>query len=303
MEPPDFQLTMGLTRDGQEVVQMKKIVLFLLPFCFAIVGAADVEKPGAPVLPCGQTDLETVILIPLEGPAIIPDATGKVTFCKNDVSRFRLHVALGHLLPNHSYVLALNGWNGKPGNNKLMKQFETFGALGKYDFATVTTDAHGSFDTQVEIPDLCVGDYDVKLLVKDPQQSFHVILAGDHVKFEVVQIVLQVPEKVDEPAQLVSGRVSESTRSVYVFLHPITTKIWHVQNLPTAPTKKGEWHTLCYFGTQEVGTNEYYEVVAIAAREKGVFKEGATLENLEMRKVLEQYADSRSEISVVFRPE
>ena len=77
--------------------------------------------------------------------------------------------------------------------------------------------------------------------------------------------------------ELVGGTVSDSKLNVYVLIHPLTTNLWWVQNMPTVGPD-GKWQSFCYFGTENLGIGEPYEIIAVATSKKKLYQPGDTLE-------------------------
>jgi len=83
---------------------------------------------------------------------------------------------------------------------------------------------------------------------------------------QAVEIEITRPENNAELGhqELVKGRVAPVTQSnVYVLLHPLACNLWFVQNPPSVINADGTWQTLCYFGTENQGVGEYFDLVAI----------------------------------------
>jgi hypothetical protein len=83
---------------------------------------------------------------------------------------------------------------------------------------------------------------------------------------QAVEITITRPENNAEVGhqELVQGNVSLVTRNnVYVLLHPLACDLWFVQNPPSVINADGTWQTLCYFGMENQGVGEYFELVAI----------------------------------------
>ncbi len=87
------------------------------------------------------------------------------------------------LRPNHRYQLTINGYTNHPSNEILM-QYDTWNGEGYYDFKKVTTDSDGLLTTSINIR-LPVGEYRVKLLIKDPELNYLVVWNEDNVVFVV----------------------------------------------------------------------------------------------------------------------
>ncbi len=97
---------------------------------------------------------------------------------------------------------------------------------------------------------------------------------------ESVQVRIEQPQQDSEVGQheIVRGKVSDTNARVYVLVHPMMTNLWWVQRLPSPPNQDGSWQTLCYFGTETEGKNEYFEVIAIVTHKN--LKEGQILKEL-----------------------
>ena len=119
--------------------------------------------------------------------------------------------------------------------------------------------------------------------------------------FSSVNVEAQSPEiEIIQPTQqasvghqeLVLGKVSDPNSRVYVLVHPMATKMWWVQRIPSPPNRDGSWSTLCYFGTENQGIGEYFEIVGIQTEQQ--LGEGQTLKKIPSRSV-------RSDIVIVKR--
>jgi len=98
---------------------------------------------------------------------------------------------------------------------------------------------------------------------------------------QAMEIKITRPENNAELGQqeLVQGKVSPVTKSrVCVLVHPMATNLWWVQNPPSVINADGTWQTLCYFGTENQGVGEYFELVAIVVNSQ--LKEGKTMSEL-----------------------
>lgn len=63
---------------------------------------------------------------------------------------------------------------------------------------------------------------------------------------------------------LVRGKVStDYSGNVYVLVHPILTDLCWVQQPPLSINGDGTWQSLCYFGTENQGIGESFEIIAI----------------------------------------
>ncbi len=79
--------------------------------------------------------------------------------------------------------------------------------------------------------------------------------------------------------ELVRGTVSDPKLNVYILIHPLVTNLWWVQNIPTVGPD-GRWQSLCYFGTENNGIGEPFEIIAIATTKQELYKPGDTLKTV-----------------------
>jgi hypothetical protein len=94
-----------------------------------------------------------------------------------------VRVALEGLLPDHPYILTLNGNPKLAGNANLIDSVPGGGPERYFDFQTVTTDARGSYLATFAIA-LPAGPYDVRFYVKDTS-DFKIVLYHDFFPFGV----------------------------------------------------------------------------------------------------------------------
>jgi len=100
----------------------------------------------------------------------------------------------------------------------------------------------------------------------------------------VVSQTTQQPISIISPAEgshvcmrtLVSGSISDSSLQVFVLIHPMATGKFWIQPIPTV-SSDGKWKAYCYFGEPNIGIGEPFEIVAVASKNKKLFKEGDTL--------------------------
>lgn len=107
-----------------------------------------------------------------------------------------------------------------------------------------------------------------------------ILLGSSIVDAQNIRIRIERPNQGAEVGhiELVRGNVSDLNAPIYVLVHPMLTKLWWIQRLPSPPNQDGSWQTICYFGTETKGINEYFEVVAIVTLRK--LKEGQTISDL-----------------------
>ena len=84
---------------------------------------------------------------------------------------------------------------------------------------------------------------------------------------------------------------------VCVLVHPITADQWWVQNLPSLPDEVEEsiwsWTTTIYCGTEQHGTREQYEVIAIAEDQQSLCEPGKQIKMAVANELLAKYPRSR----------
>lgn len=271
-----------------------QLALFLFLFFWGTIKYVSGEE-----LVC-QGDIGKEILINKYG--ILPkEARGEIQYCGRQSGEFRGRVRLENLFPQAGYLLTLNGYPGSPGNEQLKQKCERRGNEGYCDFQTIGTDAKGNFDNVVRL-NLEPGDYRVKFFVKNLEKEprYQIVLLSDNPGFTVlarggytVEILSPGPDTQVEVTALIKGRVSDPKLYVYVFVHPLMTKSWWVQRLPSPPNKDASWQSIGYFATKEgAGIGEYYEVMAIAAPDRSLFKEGEQISQEKVMQIRDQFPHS-----------
>jgi len=93
------------------------------------------------------------------------------------------------------------------------------------------------------------------------------------------EIVITSPEEGEMITWSPEGYYAKGTYSglrpglnIYVIVHPLTTGQWWVQSTPSL-SDEGTWETRVYFGTEELGAGEEYELYAVITEltlEKGL---------------------------------
>lgn len=77
---------------------------------------------------------------------------------------------------------------------------------------------------------------------------------------------------------MVEGTISDPNVIVCVLVHPMTTDTWWVQNPPAPPGKVDErtwsWRTMVLCGTETLGLNEEFEIVALAEGKRAICQLG-----------------------------
>jgi hypothetical protein len=75
---------------------------------------------------------------------------------------------------------------------------------------------------------------------------------------------------------IVKGTISDPKFQVFVAIHPMATDKFWIQPVPTV-SSEGIWTAYCYFGEPNIGIGEPFEIIAIASKNKKLFKEGDTM--------------------------
>lgn len=107
---------------------------------------------------------------------------GSLEYEKESVGAFKGVLQLSGLKKNNDYVLCLNGYPGKPGNDRLP---QLYGSEGYIDFTSVTSDENGKIKTEIDVP-LEPGKYVVKFLVKDPDANWAMVWQKILVEFTIL---------------------------------------------------------------------------------------------------------------------
>ena len=75
---------------------------------------------------------------------------------------------------------------------------------------------------------------------------------------------------------LVSGTIFAPSVQVFVLIHPMTNDRFWVQPVSNM-RPDGKWESYCHFGESKEGIGQPFEIIAIASKNKKLFKEGDTL--------------------------
>jgi hypothetical protein len=82
-----------------------------------------------------------------------------------------------------------------------------------------------------------------------------------------------------------------------LLVHPITANQWWVQNLPTLPDMLPDstwsWKTTVFFGTEQHGRREQYEVLAVAEPNASVCVQAREIKVADANKLLSTYSRSQ----------
>lgn len=106
---------------------------------------------------------------------------------------------------------------------------------------------------------------------------FFLILIGN-VYSQRLSIIITEPKDGKEVCwrSMVKGTISDPNLQVFVAIHPMATDRFWIQPIPNMRSD-GRWEAYCYFGEPNVGIGEPFEIIAIASRNRNLFKEGTIL--------------------------
>jgi hypothetical protein len=146
--------------------------------------AAFLERYRADVgQPAPLEDTLDLVSPPEWGKTVSTATRGRIQFHPAFPGGFACRISLENLLPDHGYILTLNGNPAKPGNSLLPSAVPGNPEERYYDFLIIRTDSRGHYDASLGIF-LKRGSYDVRCYVKDTG-DFKIVLYRDFFKFEV----------------------------------------------------------------------------------------------------------------------
>jgi hypothetical protein len=120
---------------------------------------------------------------PSWGKTVGAGTRGRLQFRTSFPGGLACRLALEGLLPDHDYILTLNGNPAKAGNGLLLSAVPHNEQERYYDFLIVRTDSRGGYRASLGVF-LKPGDYDVRCYVKDTG-DFKIVLYRDFFKFQV----------------------------------------------------------------------------------------------------------------------
>jgi hypothetical protein len=120
---------------------------------------------------------------PAWGKTVGAQTRGSLQFHTAFAGGFACRLSLENLLPDHDYILTLNGNPSREGNGLLPSQVPGNPTERYYDFLVIRTDAHGHYDASLGVF-LQPGGYDVRCYVKDTA-DFKIVLYRDFFRFDV----------------------------------------------------------------------------------------------------------------------
>jgi hypothetical protein len=120
---------------------------------------------------------------PAWGKTVSVATRGRIRFHPSFPRGFICRLTLENLLPNHDYILTLNGNPSRAGNSLLLTPVPNNEQERYYDFLIARADAHGRYDASLGVY-LRPGGYDVRCYVKDTS-DFKIVLYRDFFRFKV----------------------------------------------------------------------------------------------------------------------
>ncbi len=120
---------------------------------------------------------------PAWGKTVSAATTGRLRFHPSFPRGFACHLTLENLLPDHDYILTLNGNPARAGNSLLLTPVPSNAQERYYDFHIARTNSLGRYDAGLGVY-LKPGEYDVRCYVKDTA-DFKIVLYRDFFKFTV----------------------------------------------------------------------------------------------------------------------
>lgn len=177
------------------LLQAESIVVYARGDFTPLTPGTSAPKPADPGRAAFLTAFESDLAQPLAFPAPLPladfpphgrkvaGAHGQIQFHDSFTGGLVVKVALQGLLPNHRYVLTLNGNPERAGNNRLVTPVPGNEKERYYDFLTALTDPLGRYEAIFGIM-LPAGPYDVRFYVKDTA-DFKIVLYRDFFPFTV----------------------------------------------------------------------------------------------------------------------
>jgi hypothetical protein len=120
---------------------------------------------------------------PAWGKTVSAQTRGSIQFHTAFAGGFACRLSLENLLPDHDYILTLNGNPKRAGNGLLPSQVPGDPIERYYDFLIIRTDSHGHYDASLGVF-LQPGGYDVRCYVKDTA-DFKIVLYRDYFRFDV----------------------------------------------------------------------------------------------------------------------
>ncbi len=104
---------------------------------------------------------------------------------------------------------------------------------------------------------------------------FSVVYLAAAFASDMIKVSIDPPGAEVGPQAVITGKVSGTSSDIYVLVHPLQSKLYWTQRIPSPRNRDGSWRTLCYFGNKSVGIDEAFEIVAIITSKK--LTEGQTL--------------------------
>lgn len=133
------------------------------------------------------------------GGRVITGASGDIQWHRTFPGGLVIDVTLQGLLPDHKYILSINGDPQRAGNGNLVDVYQVSRdkILRYYDFSTITTDTTGNYHATFGIM-FPAGKYDVSFYVKEPP-DYSIVLYHDFFRFTVEGFPGQAEEGKNTP--------------------------------------------------------------------------------------------------------
>ena len=122
---------------------------------------------------------------------------------------------------------------------------------------------------------------DIDSLPDNALRSDIVVVSRGNPIFDIVDFTRITPDSVAEVGwrTLIRGKVPESYLHAYVAVHPSESDLWFIQKLPSPPNSDGRWQSICYFGNEREGMDEYFDVAVFYRHERNLYREGQQLDS------------------------
>ncbi len=192
-----------------------------------------------------------------------------------------LDIKASGLPAESSYYITLNGKVSKidksslPGNDLIRKSLQYSGTtdIGEH-YANIGPEYLNDEGKLISImkPKLVPGDYSIKVFLKQADQPYKCVLGQDNVIFTIktpvatiakpIEITAPSTDEIKGHIHIVKGKLTDPSLKVHIYICPMTATDCWLQNKPTGVDRDGYWQSLCYFGEEKEGTNEYFEVYA-----------------------------------------
>lgn len=108
---------------------------------------------------------------------------------------------------------------------------------------------------------------DVSVMIAGVVAAFIMLVSGLYLHRAPTATTIRITSPNDgatvEYRPLIRGTTSRADARLYVLVRPRASEVWWVQNTPVV-NPDGTWQVPIYLGTELIGKNEPYEIVAVA---------------------------------------